>query len=111
LGDPKVGREAARGGNYLKFRQIYSAHLKTADAVGALGLLDEAARRDTVCLMCFERDPEVCHRRIIADRLKARGFQVLDLFGDELSSYVSDANEVSRRHPYQGDAESQPEAW
>jgi uncharacterized protein (DUF488 family) len=111
LGDPKVGREAARGGNYRKFRQVYAAHLKTADAVCALSVLDEAARRDIVCLMCFERDPAVCHRRIIADRLKARGFEVLDLFGDEPSSYVSHTNKVSRRHPHQGDAESQPEAW
>jgi uncharacterized protein (DUF488 family) len=33
------------------------------------------------CLLCFERDPERCHRRVLAERLEARGFTTVDLFG------------------------------
>jgi uncharacterized protein (DUF488 family) len=111
LGDPKLGRDAARAGKYGEFRRIFSAHLKTADAVGALKVLDEMVRQDAVCLLCFERDPATCHRRLIADRLKVRGLEIFDLYGDEPSRYVCHAKKVPRRHHHQGDAESQPEAW
>lgn len=111
LGDPKPGRDAARVGKYSEFRRIYSVHLKTADAVGALDVLDEMARQDAVCLLCFERDPATCHRTLIADRLKARGLEVFDLYGDEPSRYVRHAKKVPRRHHHRSDAESQPEAW
>lgn len=111
LGDPKPGRDAARAGKYDEFRRIYSAHLKTADAVGVLKVLDKLARQDAVCLLCFERDPAGCHRRMIADRLKARGLEVFDLYGDEPSRYVRHAKKMPRRHHNQGDAQSQPEAW
>jgi uncharacterized protein (DUF488 family) len=111
LGDPKPGRDAARTGNYSEFRRIYSAHLKTANAIGALKLLDKMARQDAVCLLCFERDPATCHRRLIADRLKARGLEVVDLYGDEPSRYVRHAKKVPSRYHHQSDAKSQPEAW
>jgi uncharacterized protein (DUF488 family) len=111
LGDPKAGRDAARAGKYDEFRRIYSAHIKTADAVDALKVLDDTARQDSVCLLCFERDPATCHRRMIADRLKARGLEVFDLFGDEPSRYVRHAKKLPRRRPSQGHAESQPEIW
>jgi uncharacterized protein (DUF488 family) len=111
LGDPKVGRDAARAGKYDEFRRVYSAHLKKVNAIGALNALDDTARKDTVCLLCFERDPATCHRKMIADRLKARGFEVFDLFGDQPSRYVRHAEKFPRRHPRQGNAESQPEVW
>lgn len=110
LGDPKPGRDAARAGKCDEFRRIYSAHLKTADAVGALKALDKMFLQDAVCLLCFERDPATCHRRLIANRLKARGFEVFDLFGDDPSRYVRHAKKMPRRHHHQGDAQSQPEA-
>lgn len=111
LGDPKTGRDAARAGKCGEFRRIYSAHLKTTNAVSALKGLDEMARQDAVCLLCFERDPATCHRRLIADRLKARGIEVFDLYGDGPNHYVRHAKKVPRRHHHQGDAESQPETW
>jgi uncharacterized protein (DUF488 family) len=40
LGDPKAGRDAARARKFDEFRRVYSAHIKTADAVGALKVLD-----------------------------------------------------------------------
>ena len=37
-----------------------------------------------VCLLCFERDPARCHRRVLAERLAPRGFETVDLYGDFL---------------------------
>jgi uncharacterized protein (DUF488 family) len=111
LGDPKAGRDAARMGKYEEFRQVYCAHLKTANTVGALKVLEGTARQESVCLLCFERDPATCHRRMIADRLKARGLEVFDLFGDEPGRYVRHAKRLPRRRSHKGDAESQPEVW
>jgi uncharacterized protein (DUF488 family) len=111
LGDPKSGREAARAGNYDKFRRVYSRHLKTKAASGALHVLSETVQKDSVCLLCFERDPATCHRTMIADRLKAHGLAVFDLYGDEPSRYVRHADKLPRRHSRQGDAEPQQEIW
>jgi len=83
LGDPKPGREAARAGLFDKFQRIYSTHLHCAEAKAALEALEETARRASICMMCFERDPTTCHRTIVADRLKARGIEVIDLFSDD----------------------------
>ncbi|WP_400766768.1 DUF488 family protein [Methylosinus sporium] len=111
LGDPKPGRDAARAGRHEEFRRVYAQHLKSADALGALKVLDEAARNDSVCLLCFERDPTVCHRKMIADRLNTRGFQIFDLYGDEPNRYVRHAEKLPRRRSRKSNAESQPEVW
>lgn len=97
LGDPKPGRDAARAGDYNEFRRVYSKHLKTAGAQVALQVLKETIQEENVCLLCYERDPTVCHRRMISDRLKARGLAVLDLFVDEPDRYVrhSGANKMA----------------
>src|SRR5690348_13300757 len=69
LGDPKPGREAARAGRMAEFRSVYSRHLETAEAIQALGELARTAETRTTCLMCFERDPSVCHRSMVTARL------------------------------------------
>src|ERR1700730_803280 len=74
LGNPKEGRIAAKAGR--KFRRIYSQHLKSIDSQVALELLASRAMGSRTCLMCFERDPETCHRSIIAARLMAEGMTV-----------------------------------
>jgi uncharacterized protein (DUF488 family) len=111
LGDPKPGREAARAGKYAEFRRVYSAHLDSTDAVGALKLLDQSARQETVSLLCFERDPATCHRTMIGDRLKARGHEIFNLFADEPSRYVRHAKKLPRSRPRQSNSESQPKIW
>jgi uncharacterized protein (DUF488 family) len=65
LGDPKPGREAARAGRMAEFRSVYSRHLRTTEAVAAMDELARATDRATTCLMCFERDPSVCHRSMV----------------------------------------------
>ena len=43
-------------------------------------LADHLSQRDLAALMCVERDPEACHRSLIAERLAtAYDFEVVDL--------------------------------
>lgn len=69
LGDPKEGREAARAGDINKFVRIFTKHMKTRAALADLQRASTYAKTETVCLMCYERDPSVCHRKIVADSL------------------------------------------
>jgi uncharacterized protein (DUF488 family) len=81
LGTPKAGREAARAGDAGLMKRIYCEEvLATPTAAAALDALTELARQKPVCLLCFERDPATCHRRIVAERLAARGLTSVDLF-------------------------------
>src|SRR5271169_2375168 len=72
LGDPKPGREAARAGQYDEFRRVYTEHLNSPDSQAALATLADIARERPTCLLCFERDPKLCHRSIVAERLRGR---------------------------------------
>ena len=69
LGDPKPGREAARAGLFTEFRAIYSAHLDAEDVQSSLQKLVICASEKPTCLLCFERDPQTCHRSILAEEL------------------------------------------
>jgi uncharacterized protein (DUF488 family) len=78
LGTPKPGREAARAGRAGEMERIFSVHMATEAAQAAL-----AAARDIVisapsCLLCFERDPHFCHRRIVAGMLAAETGQAIE---------------------------------
>lgn len=80
LGTPKPGREAARAGDAASLRRIYCDEvLASAPALEALEELVALAGEQPVCL-CFERDPALCHRRLLTERLAARGFTAVDLF-------------------------------
>lgn len=104
LGDPKPGREAARAGQYDEFRRIYSKHLRTTRAQNALSDLAVVAKDHVTCLLCFERDPTVCHRSIVGDRLKTTGVDVFDLYGDLPSRYADHAAKLASRHSREGAA-------
>jgi uncharacterized protein (DUF488 family) len=85
LGTPKSGREADRAHDAGLMRRIYCEEvLDTADGGLALDALAELAAERPVCLLCFERDPARCHRRVLAERLAPRGFEAVDLYGDFL---------------------------
>jgi uncharacterized protein (DUF488 family) len=73
LGDPKEGRDAARRGDYNRFRAIFSNVMMTEAAEQAIMKLEDLANNCRICLMCFERDQRACHRKIVADKLAARG--------------------------------------
>ena len=69
LGTPKEGRLAARSGDKAGLARIYGAHLLTDPAKAALAELRDLARGRRVCLLCFERHVEGCHRLMVADWL------------------------------------------
>ena len=83
LGTPKAGREAARGGDHQAFEEIFRAHMEEPDALLDLREAMTLAAESPACLLCFERDPNTCHRLIVADRMAAEaGFRIVHLFAD-----------------------------
>ena len=70
LGDPRPGRDAARSGDYRRFRQIFTSHLRTDEAKAAFATGD-LLKYDTACLLCFEHDHSLCHRAMVAEKLVA----------------------------------------
>lgn len=102
LGDPKPGRDAARAGEYDRFRRIYSRHLAGADPQMAIEALAKVARSTPTCVLCFERDPKVCHRSMVADELVSLGLKSFHLFGDEPNRYVRHPEKIPRSNIGQG---------
>lgn len=80
LGDPKDGRNAARSGDFDKFKRIYLARLKTSSAKAELKEAVDVARKSKACLLCYERDHKTCHRLMVADSMcDLAEFQVVHL--------------------------------
>jgi uncharacterized protein (DUF488 family) len=80
LGTPKAGREAARKGRIAEMRAIFEGQLATPEAELAMEQAHSAASERHAALLCFEADAGDCHRRILAERLAARGgYRVSDL--------------------------------
>ena len=68
LGTPTEGRNAAHSGHLDEMFRIYEKHVRTPEAreqLDELVSLVSASRR--VCLLCYERDVNHCHRRRIAE--------------------------------------------
>lgn len=73
LGTPADGRAAVRAGRPAEMRAIYAEHLATPEAQAELGTLTDIVRGGRrVCLLCFEADPEHCHRTLVANALAER---------------------------------------
>jgi uncharacterized protein (DUF488 family) len=70
LGDPREGREAARQGRFDHFREIFREVMSTANAKAALCEVHNLASEKMICLMCYERDENQCHRKIVSDHLE-----------------------------------------
>ena len=99
LGDPKAGRDAARAGEYDQFRSIYGTHIETTAAQESLRQLVDLVQSAPTCLLCFERDPETCHRTIVAQALSEKtGFDIFNLFADDPERYVRNAAKLPRFH-------------
>ena len=73
LGTPSDGREAARSGKLDTLWRIYAKHLKTPEAIEAMNELVSIVKSgQAVCLLCYERDKDCCHRSRIAEVVQAR---------------------------------------
>jgi uncharacterized protein (DUF488 family) len=80
LGTPKAGRDAARAGRVEEMRTIFNAHLEEPDAQLALAQATQLAITKRVALLCYEDDPNCCHRQIVADEIRRRlKCEVVDL--------------------------------
>lgn len=66
LGDPKAGRDAAKAGKHALFLEIFAAHMKTPEALSDLDQAVGLSLNAPSCLLCYERNPENCHRSIVA---------------------------------------------
>ena len=79
LGTPKEGRLAARAGQYDILQKIYARHLKTAQAREELDELSSLVTKSgPVCILCYERDHQHCHRRWIAEIIEDRDGVTVD---------------------------------
>jgi uncharacterized protein (DUF488 family) len=81
LGTPKDGRLAARAGQFDTLHKIYAKHLKTPQAREELDELSALVKQaGPVCILCYERDHEHCHRRWIAEIIEDRdGVKIANL--------------------------------
>ncbi len=110
LGDPKPGRDAARAGRFAEFRKIYARHLATPDAQLALEQAGQEILNAKCCLLCFERNPENCHRKVVADTLsQAYSMDVHHLFVNNVS--VANAQRRINSGTGKGRTPPQPTAW
>jgi uncharacterized protein (DUF488 family) len=84
LGSPDPARDAAKSGDLKKFERLYRKQLATPEAEAALGRVLAMASAAPVCLMCYERAPEECHRQFTIEPLEARsGEKARHLFASE----------------------------
>lgn len=78
LGTPRPLREGLRKtGDYAAFFKGYREHLERNRPV--VEALVRFAKDKPVCLMCFEKDYQLCHRSVLAAELSSAGFEVRHL--------------------------------
>jgi uncharacterized protein (DUF488 family) len=68
LGNPKPNRERYWAGDVEGGAEVYRRHLHH-DSYPALKELADGLDEEPTCLMCFERDHELCHRAVIVESL------------------------------------------
>ena len=80
LGTPPEGREANHKRQWERFWRIVDDRLATAEAGHALQEAAAIASKTPTCLLCYEADHRICHRRRVADILSGRhGFEIRHL--------------------------------
>jgi uncharacterized protein (DUF488 family) len=78
LGTPKPGRDAARKGDRVTLEAVYAGQLELPEAQAAAARMRALAAERPSALLCFERDPCLCHRMLLL-AAEADGAQVVDL--------------------------------
>ena len=72
---PTTGESPHRAWEVAAFRS-YADYMDTPEFAAALAVLEAEARRASTAFMCAEALWWQCHRRLIADRLLVRGWDV-----------------------------------
>jgi uncharacterized protein (DUF488 family) len=71
LGTPKPGRDAVRAGHPERMEVIFREHMTSDRAQAELAQAKDLVRERHACLLCFERDHNTCHRRLVAEMIVA----------------------------------------
>ena len=79
LGTPPEGREAARKHNIARLAEIYAGQLQLPEAMLQAAQLAELAAERPTALLCFEREPDGCHRSLLI-RAALPGAEVINLY-------------------------------
>ena len=79
LGTPPEGREAARRHDHATLERVYDGQLELPEAMAQAAMMLDLAAEAPSALLCFERDPAGCHRRLLLQRV-APEVEVVDLF-------------------------------
>ncbi|MEE8167732.1 MAG: DUF488 family protein [Candidatus Hydrothermarchaeales archaeon] len=77
LGAPKNLREGLKKKGYPWFFNEYKKYLENEKS--ELDKLEKIVKYTRSCLMCFELDPNECHRSMVSNELRERGFEVAHL--------------------------------
>lgn len=84
LGSPKNIRHELKSSSmeeedYKKFFAEYKKHINDEDVMKNISVIEGLAKRKKSVIMCYEKDYTICHRSIIAEELKRRGWKVSHL--------------------------------
>ena len=79
LGTPSEGRTAARAGRQEDLVRIYAGQLELPEAIVQAEQMRELATEKPSALLCYEREPAVCHRSLLLAAV-ARDATVTHLF-------------------------------
>lgn len=67
LGTPADGRAAARAGRHKDLERIYAGQLELPEAIAGGAQMLDLAQDKPSAVLCYERDPAVCHRTLLLD--------------------------------------------
>jgi uncharacterized protein (DUF488 family) len=70
-------RDAARAGDAATMTRLFTAHMAGDEPQAALAEVTSLATASRCCLLCFEREPHLCHRTILAGLIAGRTGQRL----------------------------------
>ncbi|UCF09147.1 MAG: DUF488 domain-containing protein [Thermoplasmata archaeon] len=73
-----IPRELRKNLSSKKDYELLFKNYKTvlAEREKELDILSQMAKRKRIALMCFEKDPNYCHRSVLAEELRSRGSRV-----------------------------------
>ena len=72
LGTPAAGRAAARARRHAELERIYASQLELPEAIAQGAQMIALAHEKPSALLCFEREPEQCHRTLLLKAVATR---------------------------------------
>lgn len=79
LGTPKPGRDAAKKGDVATLRAVYDNQLGLPEAQAQAAQMRALAAEKPSALLCYERDPQHCHRTLLL-AAEGEGAEIVNLY-------------------------------